>query len=91
MVYITAIHLSGGTRSQHISDVRWLDPADGKTGESSRAGMVSYIDEKNGTVRVGSPAGPIEVETVHPSDGAAYIRTVANRQETDNLLSLAQY
>ena len=90
-VYITAIHMTGGNRAEHIDSVRWLDPADGKAGESTRDAMVDWIDNKNGVAKVGSRTGPVAVETVHPAGRPAYIRTVANGQETDNLLSLARY
>lgn len=34
MVYITAIHMVGGSQHEHISEVRWRDPQDGGTGNS---------------------------------------------------------
>ncbi len=91
MVYITAIHVAGGSQSEHIDAVRWLNPADGKTGQSTRADMVDWIDNKNGVAEVGSATGPVAVQTVHPAGRPAYIRTVANGRETDNLRQLARY
>lgn len=66
-VYITAIHMTGGNRAEHIDCVRWLDPADGKTDESTREAMVDWIDKKNGAAKVGSSTGPVAVETIHPA------------------------
>jgi len=90
-VYITAVSMTAGNRAEHIDSVRWLNPTDGKTGQSTREAMVDWIDNNNGIAKVGSSTGPVAVETVHPAGRPAYIRTVANGQETDNLLSLARY
>ena len=53
MVYITAVHMSeGGTRHEHVASVRWKNPADGATGDSTRATMVDWIKNKGGDARV---------------------------------------
>jgi hypothetical protein len=89
MVYVTAIHLLGGSGHEHIDEYWWLDPADGKTGKTNRAGMIDYIKHKNGVVKVGGLDGPVSVSVV---DGySPYLRTHANRQWTDNLLALPRY
>jgi hypothetical protein len=38
MRYITAIHMSGGEKHEHIEKVRWSEPGAGN-GESSRSEM----------------------------------------------------
>lgn len=52
MVYVTAIHQEGGSSHEHITSVQWRDPADGKTGQSSKAEMVDWINSKNGDASV---------------------------------------
>lgn len=89
MVYITAIHMSGGTGHEHISSVRWRNPADGKTDESTKATMVDWIDNQKGVAKVQSNTGDVMVGTV---DGSPkYLRTYANGKWTDNLLALPKY
>ena len=90
MVYITAVHMSsGGTRHEHIASVRWTDPADNKSGESSTAIMVDWIDNKKGVAKVKSGAKEATVGTV---DGTLrYLRTYADRVWTDNLLALPRF
>lgn len=89
MVYVTAIHLVGGSGHEHIAEFWWLDPQDGKTGKTSRAGMVDYIGNKNGVVKVGGADGPVSVFVVEAQP--PYLRTGANKQWTDNLLALPKY
>jgi hypothetical protein len=36
VIYVTGIHLSGGTNHHHIDSVKWLDDTDGKAGTSTR-------------------------------------------------------
>jgi hypothetical protein len=89
MVYVTAIHLEGGSRHEHISDVRWRNPADGKTGESSKATMVDWIKNKKGDARVTDGTNEVRVGVVDASP--PYIRTYADSTWTDNLLALPEF
>ena len=52
MVYIEKVHMSGGTGHEHIAEVQWRNPDDGKTGKSSKTTMVDWIDNKNGKAKV---------------------------------------
>ena len=52
MVYVTAVHMVGGVQHEHTASVRWRDPANGNTGESTREVMVDWIENK----RVAMPA-----------------------------------
>ena len=89
MVYITAVRLQGGSAHQHIAEHWWLDPSDGKTGKANTAGMVEYLNKNPGSVKVGSPNGPVHVFVVNADP--PYLRTAADAQWTDNLLALPQY
>ena len=49
MVYIYAVHMTGtGTHHEHIAAVKWKNPDDGQSGESTRAEMVNWIANEGG-------------------------------------------
>jgi catechol-2,3-dioxygenase len=90
MVYITAVHMEGGTYHEHIASVQWRNPQSDETGESTRAAMVDWIKNENGDARVRDDAGhDVRVGVVDASP--PYIRTYADRVWTDNLLALPRY
>jgi Protein of unknown function (DUF3892) len=89
MVYVTAIHLAGGSGHEHISDVQWRNPADGNTGQSSKATMVDWIKNKAGDARVTDGTNEVQVGVVEGTP--PYIRTYADGTWTDNLLALPQF
>ena len=87
MVYITAVHMANsGTGHEHIASVRWRDPADGKTGESTTAIMVDWI-ENGGVAKVTDGQNIVSVGVVNH----AYLQTHADKSWTNNLLSLPRY
>ncbi len=43
--YITARHMSGGTKHEHIAQVKWENRTKGTTGEKTRAEMVKWIED----------------------------------------------
>ena len=63
MVYITAVHMAGGSGHEHISSVRWSNPDDNLTQESTKAAMVDWID-KGGVAKVKSGTSEVSVATV---------------------------
>jgi hypothetical protein len=89
MVYVTAIHLVGGSGHEHISSVQWRNPADGSTGQSSKAEMVDWIKNKSGDARVTDGTNQVQVGVVDAA--TPYIRTYADGTWTDNLLALPQF
>lgn len=88
MVYITEVHMSGGTNHEHITEVRWRNPSTGGTGQSSREAMIDWID-KGGDARVKDRYGDVQVRVVRATP--PYLRTYADDRPTDNLLSLPRY
>jgi hypothetical protein len=88
MVYVTAIHLVGGERHEHITEVRWLNPATNVTGSTSRAGMVDWI-RGGGDARVTDGIRTVQVGVVDAIP--PFIRTHADGVWTDNLLALPKY
>jgi hypothetical protein len=90
-IRITAIRLSGGTTHQHIVRLWWTNPADGESGDNSRAEIVLFIEQKNGKAYVEDSRGRrADVGVVTPAHGAKYLRTHADGVWTDNLLALPQ-
>jgi catechol-2,3-dioxygenase len=91
MVYVQAVHMSGGTHHQHIASVRWRNPADSSGGESTREEMVRWLRASSANVaRVrGSDGSDVAVGVVDASP--PYIRTYADGNWTDNLLALPRY
>lgn len=89
MVYVTAIHQEGGSGHEHITSVKWRNPADSNTGQSSKAEMVDWIKNKNGDARVTDGTNTVQVRVVEASP--PYIRTYADGKWTDNLLALPRY
>jgi hypothetical protein len=88
-IRITAVRLSGGQGHEHITRLWWTDPASGKTGDNSRAQIVTWIEEDNGKAYVDDNRGNrADVLVVTPRYGDKYLRTYADGQWTDNLLAL---
>ena len=89
MIYITHIHLVGGTQHEHIASVKWRNPGDGKTGESTREAMVIWIRDEKGDARVTDGVNQVQVGVVNAAP--PYIRTHADGKWTDNLLALPRF
>jgi hypothetical protein len=91
VIYITAVQMSrGGTLHEHIASVRWTNPTNRKTGQSTRAEMVDWLQSKKGDARVRDRAGhDVKVGVVKAMP--PYIRTFADKVWTDNLLALPRY
>ena len=85
--YITHIRLSPPTSNdhQHITHVRWEQAP--KTGESTRQAMVDFIEKGNAVFVHGNPDARVGVVKGNPP----YLRTYADSQWTNNLLSLPRF
>jgi hypothetical protein len=44
VVHIYAVRLSGGSRHEHITKVRWKNPDNDKAGENTRTQMIDWIN-----------------------------------------------
>jgi len=92
VVTITQVRMApGGTTHEHITDYGWTNDADGKVGSSDKPTMVAWMDNEGGKAHCGSGVNRVEVGTVHPSIGQAYLRTFADGNWTNNLLSLPRF
>lgn len=88
MIQVTEIKLVNGITHQHISSVRWLNPATQDTGISTRATMVDWI--RNGGVAIVSD-GTRAVNVQVVEGDTPFIRTFADGVWTDNLLALPHF
>lgn len=86
-IHITHKRLSGGQTHQHITDVQWVGDQSGESRISTKKSVVDWIDD-GGLAYVGYGASQVVVATVHPDQGAAYLRTHADGSWSNNLLEL---
>ena len=91
-VRITQVHLEPGySDHEHIASYKWVNESDGSTGESNRSTMVDWIDNKKGRAYVGTGSERVAVGVVHPAVGLPYLRTHADGNWTNNLLTLPRF
>lgn len=90
-IQFVARRMSGGTTHQHIERLWWKNPADGTTGNNSRAELVAWIEEKNGKAYTEDARGNrAEVVVRTPAYGPKYLQTRADGVWTNNLLALPE-
>lgn len=89
-VRVTAIHLVGGSQHEHIASLRWTQDGAG-SGESTRAQLVTYIEDQSGSVYVSDGTTRVAVAVVTPASGPKYLRTHADGKWSDNLLALPRF
>ncbi|WP_404351691.1 DUF3892 domain-containing protein [Phycicoccus jejuensis] len=90
-IEITHIRMSGGSGHEHIVSYRWLNPADRATGTSDKPTMVAWVDNPSNSAYVGSGFQRAEVGVVRPQYGEPFLRTFADGQWNNNLLSLPRF
>lgn len=91
-VKITNIRLSnGGYAHEHITDLKWINEADGNTDSSTKAAIVDWIENKNGSAHVGNGVNKAQVGVVDPAQGPKYLRTYADGKWNNNLLALPRF
>lgn len=89
VLYITAVHMEGGSGHEHIAGVAWLNPEGPSSGRSDMATMVDWVRKNEGAARV---VDGKTIVTVGVVEGARpYLRTHADRKWSDNLLALPRY
>jgi hypothetical protein len=88
MIQVLEVHFVGGSSHEHIQEVRWRNPEDGKTGHSSRSVMVEWV-RRGGTARVENGGRRAYIGVVEATP--PYIRTYADGVWSDNLLALPRY
>lgn len=93
MIEIVARKMAGGARHEHIQSVMWREVRTTVSTVTTVADMVEWLDEsgRNRAIVGSYPADFVEVGTIHPDRGRPYLRTYANGDWTDNLLSLPTF
>jgi hypothetical protein len=89
-VYIAAVHMAGGTQHEHISDLIWMNQSTYKSGKSTKAEMVKFIDDGN-AAKVSDGTTHATIGVVRETGKAPYLRTFADKKWTDNLLAVQRY
>lgn len=85
-------HGHTGTAASHeyITDLKWIDESDSKTGTNSKASLVEWIDG-GGHAYVGPLNGKVTVGVVKPAGLRPYLRTYADQTWNNNLLALPRF
>ena len=88
-IRITDIRQEDGKGHEHIVRLWWTNPATGQDSNSTRAAIVSWIENENGKAYTEDGQGNrADVLVVTPTHGEKYLRTYADGRWTDNLLAL---
>lgn len=91
-VRITHVHLEGFPEDhQHITSYQWVNEVGGGAGTSTKPSMVEFIDVKKGRAYVGTGSARVEVGVIRPANGDPYLRTYADQNWNNNLLSLPRF
>ncbi|MDR6170940.1 DUF3892 domain-containing protein [Curtobacterium sp. SORGH_AS_0776] len=91
-VQITHVRFGGTTKTESsIVKYRWVNPANGKTGDNDKSTMVAFLEQKNATAYVGVGSTRVPVGVVRPESGAPYLRTYADGKWTNNLVNLPTF
>jgi len=88
VIRITAVRLSGGQDHEHITDLWWTNPGTGESGSSTRAVIVSWIENDKGQAYTEEGGNRADVFVVTPTYGAKYLRTMSDGEWSNNLLAL---
>lgn len=90
-IEVTHIRLAGGYAHEHIVSYHWRNLSTGATGASDKPTMVAWVHDPQNHAYVGSGVSRVEVGVVRPNYEQPYLRTYADGQWTNNLLSLQRF
>jgi len=92
MIQITAIHIDGTARHEHITALQWRNTQSGVTGQSTRDAIISWLDESKANQAVVADNATWVYVGVYRVQGAEpYLRTHADGKWNDNLLALPPF
>lgn len=91
MIYITHVRMSAPSARGHdrIVELKWRNPSDGATGQSTVQQIVDWIRNKQGVAKVTDGRRTADVVVVDASP--PFLRTVADGAYSDNLLALPTF
>jgi hypothetical protein len=90
-IRVTHVRLSGLDSHENITHFQWVEEGSSKTGSNSKASMVEWIDVQGGRAYVRSSNAIAEVGVIKPQGRAPYLRTYADGEWNNNLLSLPRF
>jgi len=89
-VQFTAVHLVGGTRHEHIANLKATDPATGRKYDDTRSEWVKFMNSGNSGYVRDQYGNQAEVG-VRSNGATSWLQTHADGIWTDNLLALPRY
>jgi hypothetical protein len=89
MRQITAVHMVGGVRHEHIAELQWVSTEGAGTFRTSRADMVVWLRQPGNQAFVQAGGTRVGVRVVNANP--PYVQTYADGTPTDNLLRLPRY
>ncbi len=90
-IEITHVRFEGLQKTHEtITHFKWRGREKVESGSNDKPSLVAWIDDK-GIAYVGTGASEVRVGTVHPNSSPAYLRTYADKQWSNNLLSLPTF
>ena len=88
-IRITGIHLVGGHAHEHIGAVRWIQDGTATEASTTRGAVIEWLRQTRSRAYITDGPTAVDVEVVN--DDPPYLRTRADGNWTDNLLSLPEY
>lgn len=89
-IEITHIRFSGNVKNeQSIVRYKWRNVTNiNDTGENDKPSLVAWVDGANNDAYVGSGPSRVKVGVIRPANTDPYLRTYADGDWSNNLLSL---
>jgi len=91
---IEITHVRYGTTSRTFESIvryKWREIDGDNAGDNDKATLVPWVDTAGNGAYVNGGFAWVPVESVHPTYGQPYLRTVADGTPADNLLSLPTF
>ena len=90
-IEITHVRFSGFKKTHEaITHYKWRSREKSEAGTNDKPSLVAWVDDK-GVAYVGSGSDQVRVGSVHPNGAPAYLRTYADKEWSNNLLSLPTF
>jgi hypothetical protein len=91
MIEITSVRMVGGVQHEHIANLKWKNLTTASVGETSRQGLVDWLNAPDNQAIVRDGDISVSVGVVNPVGAPSYVRTYADGVWKDNLLALPRY
>lgn len=90
-IEITHVRFNGLQKTHEaITHYKWRSRDNAGSGSNDKPSLVAWVDD-NGVAYVGTGSNEVRVGAVHPSSSPAYLRSYADKQWSNNLLSLPTF